>query len=236
MLIFPAIDIYEGRAVRLLRGDFGNMTVYSNDPVRVAEDFRALGAEWIHIVYLEGAKNDSNPNFATASRIKTETGLRCEIGGGIRSLSAIEKYISAGFDRVILGTVATDPGFIKEAVRQFGSGIAVGVDARDGKVATHGWTRDSGEDYLEFCKRLSDLGIGTIIATNISRDGAMMGVDTEFFRMLSENVTAEITASGGVSSIDDVRKLRELGLYGAIVGKAYYTGSVDLKEAIEAAI
>ena len=234
MLIFPAIDIYEGCAVRLLRGDFRDMTVYSRDPVAVARDFLENGAEWVHIVDLEGAKTDGNPNFDVAVRIKNETGLKCEIGGGIRSLSSIDRYLSAGFDRVILGTVATDQAFIGEAVAEFGNRLAAGVDARDGNVATHGWTRDSGENYIEFCRKVSDMGIGTIIATNISRDGAMMGVDTEFFRTLKENVDADIIASGGVSSMTDIVKLKELDMYGAIVGKAYYTGTVDLKEAIEA--
>ncbi len=234
MLIFPAIDIYEGCAVRLLRGDFRNMTVYSRDPVEVARDFLEKGAEWVHIVDLEGAKTDGNPNFDVAVRIKKETGLKCEIGGGIRSLSSIDRYLSAGFDRVILGTVATDPAFVGEAVSEFGNRLAAGVDARDGNVATHGWTRDSGENYIEFCRKVSGMGIGTIIATNISRDGAMMGVDTEFFRTLKENVDADIIASGGVSSMTDIVKLKELDMYGAIVGKAYYTGTVDLKEAIEA--
>lgn len=236
MLIFPAIDLYEKQAVRLFKGDYNRKTVYSNDPVSVARDFKKSGASHIHLVDLEGAKTGETPNFDVVCAIKRETGLFCEIGGGIRSIEVVEKYISAGLDRVILGTAAvTNEGFVREAVEKYGEKIAVGIDIKDGFAAIKGWTESSGIDAFEFCERMEKIGVRTLICTDISKDGAMVGTNRELYKKLSEKFSVDIVASGGVSSIDDVKALRKLGIYGAIIGKAYYTKAVDLGEAIEVA-
>ena len=232
MLIFPAIDLYEGEAVRLYKGDYAQKTVYSRDPVGVALDFRRQGATCVHLVDLEGAKTGETPNFETVCRIKQESGLFCEIGGGIRTMQTIEKYVASGLDRVILGTAAvTQEGFVAQAVREYGDKIAVGVDIRDGLVAIKGWTQQSDLDAFAFCGRMQELGVKTLICTDISKDGAMRGTNRE----LAARFSLQITASGGVSSLEDVEALRALDLYGAIIGKAYYTGAISLREAIEVA-
>lgn len=236
MLIFPAIDLYEGEAVRLFKGDYAQKTVYSTDPVGVALDFKKQGATHIHLVDLEGAKNGDTPNFDTVCRIKNESGLFCEIGGGIRSLEVIEKYISAGIDRVILGTAAvTEPGFVEKAVAAYGEKIAVGIDIKDGFVAIKGWTESSGTDAFDFCEKMRKIGVKTLICTDISKDGAMAGTNRALYKELSERFDMQITASGGVSAIEDVKALRAMDLYGAIIGKAYYVGAISLNEAIEVA-
>ena len=236
MLIFPAIDLYEKQAVRLFKGDYNRKTVYSNDPVSVARDFKKSGATHIHLVDLEGAKTGETPNFDVVCAIKRETGLFCEIGGGIRSIEVVEKYISAGLDRVILGTAAvTNEGFVQEAVEKYGEKIAVGIDIKDGFAAIKGWTESSGIDAFEFCERMEKIGVRTLICTDISKDGAMVGTNRALYKTLSEKFSVDIVASGGVSSIDDVKALRKLNIYGAIIGKAYYTKAVDLGEAIEVA-
>lgn len=236
MLIFPAIDLYEKQAVRLFKGDYNRKTVYSNDPVSVARDFKKSGASHIHLVDLEGAKTGETPNFDVVCAIKRETGLFCEIGGGIRSMEVVEKYISAGLDRVILGTAAvTNEGFVQEAVEKYGEKIAVGIDIKDGFAAIKGWTESSGIDAFEFCERMEKIGVRTLICTDISKDGAMVGTNRALYKKLSEKFSVDIVASGGVSSIDDVKALRKLNIYGAIIGKAYYTKAVDLGEAIEVA-
>ncbi len=236
MLIFPAIDLYGGKAVRLYQGDYQQMTVYSDDPVSVAKDFAAAGAKWIHLVDLEGAKSGDTPNLATVCAIKEQTGLFCEVGGGIRSMQTVRTYLDAGVDRVILGTAAvTDPDFLLAAVAEYGARVAVGVDLRDGRVAIKGWTQDSALDGMDFCAHLQQIGVRTVICTDISRDGAMQGANHELYRTLSARFDLQIIASGGVSSLADVRRLRAQELYGAIIGKAYYTGAIDLKEAIEVA-
>ena len=236
MIIFPAIDIVQGKAVRLFKGDYAKMTVYSGDPARVALDFKAAGAQWIHVVDLEGAKSGLTPNIETVKRIKKESGLFAEIGGGVRSLDVIEKYLESGLDRVILGTAAVnDSVFLSEALKKYGEKIAVGVDIKDGLVAIKGWTEKSDTDAFEFAKKMQDMGASTLICTDISKDGAMKGTNRQLYERLSSELSVNITASGGVSSIDDVRALASMGLYGAIIGKAYYTGAVDLKEAIAAA-
>ena len=234
MIIIPAIDIFHGHAVRLLRGNYDDMTIYDTDPVNTAMIFRNEGAKWIHIVDLEGAKSGGPVNIDTVMRIRESCGLKCEAGGGIRDMSAVERYVDSGIDRVILGTSATKEGFAREAVKNFGDKIAVGVDIRGGKVAVKGWIEDSGIDALTFCKRMQDDGVSTLIVTDISRDGAMKGTNTELYAGLSSSLTINITASGGVSTLDDVKTLSGLGLYGAIIGKAYYTGAVKISEAIEA--
>jgi phosphoribosylformimino-5-aminoimidazole carboxamide ribotide isomerase len=234
MLIFPAIDLYDGKAVRLYKGDYQNMTVYSDNPLSVALDFVAAGATCIHMVDLEGARDGTTPNLAIVRDIANKTPLFTEIGGGIRSMDTVRAYLDAGVDRVILGTAAvTDPDFLKEALAEYGERIAVGVDIKDGKVAIKGWLETAEDDAMTFCEKMQALGVRTIISTDISKDGAMMGANNELYRTLAEKFDLQIVASGGVSSLDDVKKLRELNLYGAIIGKAYYTGAVDLKEAIE---
>lgn len=236
MLIFPAIDLYEGEAVRLLRGDYRQKTVYAHDPLTVAADFKRQGAKCIHLVDLEGAKAGTTPNFETVCAIKRTSGLFCEIGGGIRSMEVIERYLGAGLDRVILGTAAvTDGGFVKEAVQSFGNAVAVGIDIREGVVSIKGWTESGGVDAFTFCERMEKAGVTNIICTDISFDGAMQGTNRSLYQELTERFSVNITASGGVSTLDDVRSLRAMGLYGAIIGKAYYTRAIDLKEAIEVA-
>ena len=236
MLIFPAIDLLEWQAVRLLKGDYTQKTVYSNDPVQIARDFKAQGATCIHIVDLEGARDGTTPNLPVVCRIKEETGLFCEIGGGIRSMEVIARYIDAGIDRVILGTAAVaDRKLLQSAVDRYGEKIAVGVDIKDGKMAVKGWLVDSGLDAFDFCREMVSVGIRTLICTDISKDGAMQGTNRELYRRLSEQFSVQITASGGVSTLDDVKALRALDLYGAIIGKAYYIKAIDLAEAIEVA-
>lgn len=236
MLIFPAIDLYGGQVVRLYQGDYAQMTVYSDNPVAVAGQFAACGAKQIHIVDLEGAKNGDTPNLTTICAIKQQSGLFCEVGGGVRNLSVVERYLSSGVDRVILGTAALkDEAFLREAVRAYGGKIAVGVDLKDGHVAVKGWTETSDIDAFAFCERMQSIGVETIICTDISKDGAMQGCNVSLYRELSERFRMQIIASGGVSSIDDIKRLAAMDCYGAIIGKAYYTGSIDLKEAIEVA-
>ena len=236
MNIFPAIDLYERKAVRLFKGDYAEMTVYSDNPVEIARDFEAKGAKYIHIVDLEGAKNGETPNFEVVKEISQNTGLFCEIGGGIRSIDTVEKYLSAGLDRVILGTAAVnDEEFLRTAVNKYGDKIAVGVDIKDGFVAVKGWTEKSEYSCFDFCEKMREIGDTTLICTDISRDGAMRGTNRQLYKALSEKFDMNITASGGVSSIEDIKALRSLNLYGAIIGKAYYIGAIDLKEALEAA-
>ena len=236
MNIFPAIDLYEGKAVRLYKGDYNQMTVYSDNPTEFALDFKSQGASHIHIVDLEGAKTGETPNLEVIAKICAATDMFVEVGGGIRSIPVIEKYLSIGVDRVILGTAAlTDRNFLSEAIEKFGEKVAVGVDIKDGKVAIKGWTEKSDKDALEFCRELDELGVKTVICTDISKDGAMQGTNHALYKTLSEEVGLDIVASGGVSSIEDVRKLRALGIYGAIIGKAYYTGAIKICEACEVA-
>ncbi len=234
MILFPAIDLYEGCAVRLYKGDYMQKTIYSEHPEEIARDFISKGADHIHIVDLEGAKDGTTPNFDTVIRIKQESGAFCEIGGGIRSFETLDKYLDAGIDRAILGTAAvTDEDFVKKAVGKYGEKIAVGIDIKDGKVAIKGWLENSDFDAFEFCSRMSGIGVKTVICTDISRDGAMRGTNRELYKELSEKFDLNITASGGVSSLDDIKYLNGLGIYGAIIGKAYYTKAIDLAEAAE---
>ena len=236
MKIFPAIDLFDGKAVRLLRGRYEDMTIYSENPPAIARDFAAAGAKYIHIVDLEGAKDGTTPNFETVCRIKKESGCFCEIGGGIRSAAVIEKYLDTGIDRVILGTAAvTDRPFLEEAVGRWSGKIAVGIDLKDGCVAIKGWTEKTQLTAQDFCGQMQDLGVKTIIVTDISKDGAMKGTNHALYEELSERFGMQLVASGGVSTMDDVKRLAARGLYGAIIGKAYYTGAIDLAEAIEAA-
>ena len=236
MLIYPAIDLYEQQAVRLFKGDYAQKTVYSENPVEVARDFKAAGATHIHLVDLEGAKLGTTPNLSVIVNIKKETGLFTEVGGGIRSMETIDTYLSAGIDRVILGTAAvTEEGFVEKAVAKYGDHIAVGIDIKDGFVAINGWTEKSQWDASAFCEKMQKIGVKTMICTDISKDGAMQGTNRALYKQLSEKFSMQIIASGGVSSMEDVKALRQMELYGAIIGKAYYTGAISLKEAIEVA-
>lgn len=236
MLIFPAIDLYSGKAVRLYKGDYSQMTVYNDNPLAVAEDFRNQGASHLHIVDLEGAKSGETPNIETVKSLAACSGMFTEIGGGIRNIETASKYIQAGVNRIILGTAAVkDEGFLKEAISEFGNRVAVGVDIRNGFVSVKGWTEDTEINVFDFCEKMQNLGVDTLIVTDISKDGAMQGTNFSLYKEISERFTINITASGGVSSLEDVKKLAGLGIYGAIIGKAYYTGAISIKEAVEAA-
>ena len=236
MLILPAIDLYEKKAVRLHKGDYAQMTVYNDHPLAVAEDFAAAGAQWIHIVDLEGARDGTTPNAAVVTQIVAKTGLHVELGGGIRSLDTARRYLDAGVSRIILGTAAlTQPEFLAQALRSFGERVAVGVDCRDGLVAIRGWTQTSAVTCEDFCQQLQDLGVRTVICPDISKDGAMQGANRVLYQKLTKQFSIQFIASGGVSTLDDIRALSQMGLYGAIIGKAYYTGAIDLKKAQEAA-
>lgn len=231
MIILPAIDIIDGKAVRLYKGDYNEKTIYNDDPCAVAYDFEQNGAKYIHIVDLDGAKSGKTPNIDTVRMIVENTNLSAEIGGGIRSLDVVEKYISIGIDRVILGTAAvTNENFLCEAVKKFGDKIAVGIDIKNGLVAIKGWLETSEYTYDDFCKKIQDIGVKTVICTDISKDGAMKGTNTELYEHLVQNYKMNIIASGGVSSLKDIEQLKSIGVYGAIIGKAYYTGAIDLKE------
>lgn len=236
MFIFPAIDLYDGKAVRLLKGDYEKMTVYSDNPAEFALDFEKSGASHLHLVDLEGAKEGTTPNLETVKKIVKSCNMFTEVGGGIRSMEVVDKYISSGIDRVILGTAAVkDEEFLKEALGKYGDKIAVGVDIKDGYVAIKGWVESSGIHFMDFCRKMEDMGVKCIICTDISKDGAMQGTNLELYKQLSENFNINITASGGVSSIEDVKYLSDMGIYGAIIGKAYYTGAISIKEAVEVA-
>ena len=236
MIILPAIDLVDKKAVRLLKGDYDKMTVYSDNPIEIAKDFENKGAKYIHIVDLEGAKDGTTPNIDVVSQIAKETDLFVEVGGGIRNMETVEKYIETGVSRVILGTSAvTDEEFLKKAVEKYGEKIAVGADIKDGFIAIKGWIEKSDVTVDAFFEKMQKIGVDNIICTDISKDGAMKGTNRQLYRELSEKYSLKITASGGVSSIDDVKALRKMNLYGAIIGKAYYIGAIDLKEALEVA-
>ena len=236
MYIYPAIDLYGGKAVRLFKGDYAQMTVYSDDPVSVAGDFAAAGASHIHLVDLEGARIGRPANLDTIRAIVESTGLFAEVGGGIRDMETVDRYLSSGVHRVILGTAAVkDPDFLKAALAKYGEKIAVGVDLKDGCVAIKGWTETSDLKAEEFFGKMQNFGVKTIICTDISRDGAMKGANRALYRELSEKFSIDLIASGGVSSMEDVTALAGMKLHGAIIGKAYYIGAVDLKQAVEAA-
>ena len=234
MNIFPAIDLYAGKAVRLFKGDYAQMTVYSNEPLEVAKKFEASGAKFLHLVDLQGAKDGKPGNLDTIRKIVENTGLFTEVGGGIRNIETAKAYIESGVDRIILGTAAVkDEEFLKEALSLFGDKVAVGVDLKDGYVAIKGWTEKSELTADAFLSKMEALGVKTVICTDISRDGAMQGSNNELYKELSEKYSIDLIASGGVSTIEDIKALTSMNLYGAIIGKAYYIGAIDLKEAIE---
>ncbi len=234
MKIFPAIDLYEGKAVRLLKGDYNNLTVYSENPIEIAKDFEAQGATELHTVDLEGARDGGTPNIDIIKSFVENTSLNVEVGGGIRSMDTVKAYLDAGVTRVILGTAAvTDEEFLKKAVETYGDKIAVGADIKDGKVAIKGWVEKSEYGTFEFFEKLEKIGVATVICTDISKDGAMQGTNRELYKELSEKFNVNIIASGGVSSLDDVEALNSMNLFGAIIGKAYYTGAIKISDALE---
>ena len=236
MILFPAIDLYEKKAVRLYKGDYQNMTVYSENPIEIARDFEAAGATHIHMVDLEGAKDGTTPNISVVEQVAKETSLFVEIGGGIRSMDTVKRYLDAGVSRIILGTAAiNDEAFLREAAAAYPGKIAVGADVKDGYIAIKGWLETSSVTLDAFLAKMEAIGIRNVICTDISRDGAMRGTNLELYRELARKYSLDITASGGVSTMEDIRQLREMDLYGAIIGKAYYIGAIDLKEALEAA-
>lgn len=234
MKIFPAIDLYDNKAVRLFKGDYAQMTVYNDDPVAVAKDFQKAGAKQVHLVDLAGAKVGAPVHLNIVQKIVAETGLFAEIGGGIRDMDTIKQYLEAGAGRVILGTAAvTDEAFLKEALACYGEKIAVGADVLDGKIAIKGWIEKTELSLDTFLEKMQNLGVKTVICTDISKDGAMKGTNRALYKTLSEKYALNVIASGGVSSIEDIRALKAANVYGAIIGKAYYIGAIDLKEAIE---
>ena len=236
MIIYPAIDLYEGKAVRLFKGDYAQMTVYSDNPPEIAQAFKAAGATHLHLVDLEGAKAGRPANLGVIRSIIAASGLFTEVGGGIRNMETVEAYLSIGVSRVILGTAAVEnPAFLREALDKYGERIAVGVDLKDGFVAIKGWTEKSQLTAEAFFGQMERLGVKTVICTDISRDGAMKGTNRELYKALSEKYSIDLIASGGVSSMEDVAALRKMNLHGAIIGKAYYIGAIDLHEAIEVA-
>ncbi|MBR7083310.1 MAG: 1-(5-phosphoribosyl)-5-[Clostridia bacterium] len=233
MIILPAIDIRGGQAVRLLRGEYSDMTVYSSDPVAVDEGFSSAGAGNLHVVDLDGALSGETDNYDIIRRIIEKTGMSVEVGGGIRDDERIEKYLAAGAERVILGTAAVEnPDFLREAVKKYGRRIAIGVDIKGGKVATHGWTRASG-DALEFIAELEKIGVGNVICTDVSRDGALSGTNIELYSELKERFSLNVTASGGITDVGELVELKKIGVFGAILGKALYDGKISLSAALE---
>ncbi len=234
MNIFPAIDLKDKQVVRLLKGDYNKVTIYGNNPLDVAADFKKSGAEFLHVVDLDGAKSGTGENTEIIKELASSSGLKVQTGGGIRTPETVKKYIDAGIFRVILGTASVkDPGFLQEMVKEYGEKIAVGVDIADGYVAINGWTEKSDLEAFSFCDNLVKTGVKTIICTDISKDGAMSGTNRELYRQLSEKFPLDIIASGGVSDMDDIRELTKMNLYGAIIGRALYNGAINLSEAIK---
>ncbi|MEA4892606.1 MAG: 1-(5-phosphoribosyl)-5-[(5-phosphoribosylamino)methylideneamino]imidazole-4-carboxamide isomerase [Peptococcaceae bacterium] len=233
MEIFPAIDLRDGKVVRLREGDYRQMKVYGSDPLEAAESFRAKGASHLHVVDLDGAKDGSTANFQVISRIAARGGLFIQAGGGIRNEERLSRYLEAGVSRVILGTAAVkDPPFLRAMAEKYGEKVAVGVDAREGRVAVAGWLEVTELDSLEFCRRLAELGVKTIIYTDISRDGRMEGANLEACRALSAIGGLKVVASGGITFEEEIAALKKMGCYGAILGKALYENKLDLNRAI----
>ncbi len=236
MILYPAIDVYGEKAVRLTRGEYAQMTVYSDDVPAIARSFRDAGARRMHMVDLEGAKTGGTPNFGVIARTVSESGLFAEVGGGIRSEEVVKRYLDAGISRVILGTAAArDPAFLAGMLEKYGEKIAVGVDIKDGYVATHGWTQTTDETCGQAFSRLEKLGVRTVILTDISRDGMLAGANNQMYAQLAEKTAVDIIASGGVSTREDIRALAALGIHGAILGKALYEKKITLSDALCAA-
>ena len=236
MIILPAIDICGGQCVRLLRGDFGTAEKVAEDPLETALSFRAAGAAWLHMVDLDGAKAGRPVNTAIFTQAAEKSGLKVEVGGGIRSMETVEAYLAAGVSRVILGSAAlSNPALVEEAAGQYGDRIAVGIDAKNRMVSADGWLNDSRVDFIELAKGVEQMGVGCIIFTDISKDGTLSGPNLEQLDELRRAVGCRVIASGGISDIEDIRALRQLDIYGAICGKSLYSGRLDLAEAIKEA-
>ncbi|MBQ7547420.1 MAG: 1-(5-phosphoribosyl)-5-[Clostridia bacterium] len=236
MYILPATDLYDGKVVRLYKGDYAQMTVYSDKPLHIAREFAACGAVFLHVVDLEGARDGTMPNRHVVEKLVEKSGMSVEIGGGIRTEDAIRTYIDMGVERVILGTSAvTDPIFLQKMVDRYTDRIAVGVDVKDGFVAIKGWTEQSEVQCDAFFERLQQIGVVTVICTDIAKDGSLSGTNLSLYKHLSEAYDMQIIASGGVSTLEDIIALREMNLYGAILGKAIYTGDLDLGDAVKLA-
>lgn len=236
MELFPAIDIRGAKVVRLTKGDYDVMKVYRDNPKEVAEEFLKAGANNLHVVDLDGARDGSLANFESIKALASTKGLFIEVGGGIRNMERIEAYLKLGVGRVILGTAAVkNYPFVEQAVKEFGDAVAVGVDAKDGMVAVSGWEEVTATDSLDFCKRLRDTGVKTVIYTDISKDGAMSGTNLEIYKSLSEIKGLDIVASGGITYENEIETLRDMGTYGAILGKALYEGKLDLSRALKIA-
>ena len=235
MILLPAIDLHEGQCVRLLRGDYDTAQVVAADPVETARAFEEQGAGWLHVVDLDGAKEGAPKNAELIAQVVERTGLQVEVGGGIRNMATVDRYLELGAARVILGSAALrDPQFVAEAVKRYGKRVAVGIDALGGKVAAEGWLEQSQVDYLELARRMEALGVQYLICTDISQDGTLAGPNLTMLDQLNQAVSCHVVASGGVSSLLDIVNLYDLGLYGAIAGKALYTGALDLRAAIAA--
>ena len=233
MILLPAIDIKDGNCVRLLKGDYGTVEKVAEDPFETAKAFRAAGAEYLHMVDLDGAKDGKRVNRALFLEMAKKTDLKIELGGGIRTMEAVDDYLTNGIERVILGSVAVkDPKFVREAVEKYGERVAVGIDAKNGMVATEGWLDTSNVSYLDLAKAMVSIGVKTIIFTDISRDGTLAGPNLEQLEAIQKAANCQIIASGGIRDLDDIRHLRDLGLYGTICGKSLYKGTLDLKTAI----
>ena len=236
MQIFPAIDLRGGQVVRLYQGDYDQMTVYGADPCAVARDFLAAGAKYLHVVDLDGARSGERKNGAIVRAVAERSGLRVELGGGMRSMADLEAADAMGVSRMVIGSAAVrDPAFVRAAVERYGARIAVGIDALDGIVKTAGWVESSGLDYLEFARSMEDIGVKVIIFTDIATDGMLTGPSFDRLAALQKAVSCDLVASGGVTELDDIKRLRDMGLYGAIIGKAYYAGTIDLAAAVAAA-
>ena len=235
MIIFPAIDIIDGKPVRLYKGDFSTAEQVAEDALETAFGFEKAGAKWIHMVDLDGSLKKEPVNSETFISVAKETSLKVEIGGGIRTMQDIDYYISNGINRVVLGSVALkNPNLVKEAVREFGgASVAVGIDAKKGFVATEGWTEGSDVYFTELAKKMADFGVETIIFTDISKDGTLSGPNLEQLREINHAVSCNITASGGVTDLNDIIALRNENLYGAICGRSIYNGTLSLRDAIE---
>ncbi|MBR2668095.1 MAG: 1-(5-phosphoribosyl)-5-[Oscillospiraceae bacterium] len=237
MELFPAIDLYDGKAVRLTQGDYQRMVVYSEDPAALAREFAAAGAKYLHVVDLEGAKSGRTPNFDVIAAIVKETDLQVEVGGGIRSQEIIRRYLDAGVMRTILGTAAaTNPDFVSDMLKEFGrDSIAVGMDFRKNVLAVKGWTEDTELGCFDFCTDMEQRGVKTVIATNIAKDGMLEGVSCHFYAEYAEIFGMDFIASGGVTTLDDIRRLAKTKVAGAILGKALYEGNLSLADALAAA-
>ncbi len=233
MIVLPAIDLKDGKCVRLKKGEFHTAHQVADSAADTAAAFVAAGAKWVHMVDLDGARNGMRKNAAIVAQVAADSGLKVELGGGIRSMTDVGEVFSLGVERVVIGSAAvSDPDFVCTAVKRYGERIAVGIDILDGIVKTTGWERSSGLDYLKFVKKMEDIGVKTIIFTDIATDGMLSGPSFVHLKALQENYSGQIVASGGVSNNQDIRKLAAMGLYGAIIGKAYYAGTVDLSQAV----